>query len=38
MARVIKWSKNADKKYDKIVDYLYTEWGENVTKSFVKLS
>lgn len=36
MARVVKWSKHADKKYDKIIDYLLGEWGENVTKAFVK--
>ena len=36
MARVIKWSKQADKNYDKIIGYLLEEWGENVTKAFVK--
>jgi plasmid stabilization system protein ParE len=36
MARVIKWSKHADKKYDKILEFLTDKWGESVTKSFVK--
>jgi plasmid stabilization system protein ParE len=36
MARVVKWSKQADKKYDKIIEYLLEEWGENITKAFVK--
>nr|WP_319399719.1 type II toxin-antitoxin system RelE/ParE family toxin [uncultured Carboxylicivirga sp.] len=36
MARVIRWSKYADKKYDKILDYLTENWGENTTKAFVR--
>ena len=36
MAKEIKWSKHADKKYDKILEYLSEKWGENVTKAFVK--
>lgn len=36
MARIIKWSKYADKKYDEIIEHLLDEWGENVTKAFVK--
>ena len=36
MARLIKWSKQADKNYDKIIGYLLEDWGENVTKAFVK--
>jgi plasmid stabilization system protein ParE len=36
MALGIKWSKRADKKFDDILDYLLTEWGDRATKSFVK--
>ena len=36
MALEIKWSKRADKKFDKILEYLITEWGDGVTKNFVK--
>jgi plasmid stabilization system protein ParE len=36
MAGVIKWSKQADIKFDKIIQYLTVEWGENVTKAFVR--
>lgn len=36
MALKIVWSKRADKKFNKITDYLQNEWGENVTSSFVK--
>jgi plasmid stabilization system protein ParE len=36
MALRILWSKRADKKFDNILDYLSTEWGEKVTGSFVK--
>ncbi len=36
MARIVQWSKHADRKYDKILEYLLDEWGENVTKAFVK--
>ncbi|MCX6233110.1 MAG: type II toxin-antitoxin system RelE/ParE family toxin [Bacteroidetes bacterium] len=36
MALEIVWSKRADKKFDKILEYLSNEWGNNVTKSFVK--
>ncbi|HBS84969.1 MAG: hypothetical protein A2W91_07020 [Bacteroidetes bacterium GWF2_38_335] len=36
MALEIKWSKRADKKFDKILDYLILEFGEKVTKVFVK--
>ena len=27
MALEIKWSKRADQKFDKIIDYLSTDWG-----------
>lgn len=36
MALDIKWSKRADKKFDKILEYLLTKWGERVTRNFVK--
>ena len=36
MALVIKWTKRADKKFDKIIEYLLTEQGERVAGSFVK--
>ena len=36
MALEIKWSKRADKKFDKILEYLLVSWGERVTKNFVK--
>ena len=36
MALRIFWSKRADKKFDNILDYLSTEWGEKVTSAFVK--
>ena len=32
----IFWSKRADNKFDKILDYLSAEWGERVTSAFVK--
>ncbi len=36
MALEIYWTKRADKKFDKILEYLMLEWGENVTKAFVR--
>ena len=36
MALEIYWSKRADKNFDKIIDYLLNEWGENVSRAFVK--
>lgn len=36
MAVTLKWSKEADKKFDKIIEYLEKEWGENVVRAFVK--
>jgi len=36
MALDIHWSKRADKKFDKIIEYLLEEWGENITRSFVR--
>ena len=37
MALEIVWSKRADLKFDKILEYLSTEWGNKVTKSFIKM-
>ncbi len=34
MALEIYWTKRADKKFDRILDYLHEEWGENVAKAF----
>lgn len=36
MALEIQWSKRADRKFDKILEYLLLEWGEHVTRSFFK--
>jgi plasmid stabilization system protein ParE len=36
MALEVYWSKRADKKFDRILEYLLLEWGESVTKLFVK--
>jgi plasmid stabilization system protein ParE len=36
MALDIHWSKRADKKFDKILEYLLEEWGEKITRSFVR--
>ena len=36
MALEIQWSKRADKKFDKILEYLLVEWSEWVTKSFIR--
>ena len=36
MALEIYWTKRADKNFDKIIDYLLNEWGENVSRAFVK--
>ena len=36
MALEIKWSKRADKKFDKILEFLLNKWGVRVTKIFVK--
>ncbi|MBU2445136.1 MAG: type II toxin-antitoxin system RelE/ParE family toxin [Bacteroidetes bacterium] len=36
MALEIYWSKRADKKFDKILEYLLVEWGERITGTFVK--
>jgi len=36
MALEIYWTKRADKKFDRILEYLQIEWGENVAKAFTK--
>jgi plasmid stabilization system protein ParE len=36
MALKILWSKQADRKFDKILEYLSGEYGERVTRNFVK--
>jgi plasmid stabilization system protein ParE len=36
MALAFFWTKRADKKFDKIIEYLQEEWGDNVASSFVK--
>lgn len=36
MAKEIVWTKRALSKFNKIIDYLESEWGENTTSSFVK--
>lgn len=36
MALKIRWSKRAEKKFNKIIEYLLDEWNEQVTKAFVK--
>ena len=36
MALKIQWSKPADKKFDRIIEYLMVSWNVRVTKSFVK--
>lgn len=36
MALTIYWSKRADSKFDQIIEFIHNEWGETVTKAFVK--
>jgi plasmid stabilization system protein ParE len=36
VALEIKWSKRADKSFDRIIDYLHAEWGEQVVQAFVR--
>lgn len=36
MALTIRWTKRAEKKFDKIIEYLLTEWNNQVTATFVK--
>ncbi|HYD90042.1 MAG TPA: type II toxin-antitoxin system RelE/ParE family toxin [Flavobacterium sp.] len=36
MALDIYWSRRADAKFDKIIEYLLENWGERATKDFVQ--
>ena len=36
MAQEIIWTKRADQKFDKIIEYLMKEWDDKVTEGFVK--
>ena len=36
MALKVKWSKFADRSFDRILEYLQSEWGENITRAFVR--
>ena len=36
MALEIKWSKRADNSFDRIIDYLQDEWGDQVVQGFVR--
>jgi plasmid stabilization system protein ParE len=36
MALTIRWIKRAEKKFDRIIEYLLIEWNEQVTETFVK--
>ena len=36
MALTIHWSKRADKNFDKIIKFINEEWGESVTRVFVR--
>lgn len=36
MALDIYWSRRADAKFDKLLDYLLENWGEKATKEFVQ--
>ena len=36
MALTIYWTRRADEKFDRILEYLSAEWGEKVTSAFVK--
>ena len=38
MAKKIVWTKRANAKFNKIIVFLEEEWGETVTKNFVKRS
>ncbi len=35
MARQIIWTKRANNKFNKIIEYLEQEWGPGVTQKFV---
>ena len=36
MAKKIVWTKRANNKFNKIIDFLEKEWGPNVTQHFVR--
>ena len=36
MALNISWTKRASTNFDKIIEYLEIEWGEQVTRRFIK--
>jgi plasmid stabilization system protein ParE len=36
MANVLKWTDRALEEYDRLVDYLYGEWGEEITQRVIK--
>ena len=36
MALKVKWSKYSAQSFDQILDYLEAEWGEHVTRAFVR--
>jgi len=36
MALEIEWSKRADNSFDRIIDYLHSEWGNQVVQAFVR--
>ena len=36
MALAIKWSKRADKKFDKVILYLLEEWGDLTSQTFIQ--
>jgi plasmid stabilization system protein ParE len=36
VAKKVVWTKRASKKFDKIVEYLETDWNENVVRAFVQ--
>ena len=35
MADVLQWTDRAKKEYDKLLEYLYEEWGPEITKRVV---
>jgi plasmid stabilization system protein ParE len=36
MALKISWSTYADHSFDRILEYLQAEWGEHITRAFVR--
>ena len=36
MAKKIVWTKRANSRFNQIIEFLEVEWGETVTRSFVK--